>query len=320
MTNIARINLSLVRFYTINLLCVWLLVALLYGISLVHISIYYLLLGLSTLLILNDCWNESSKDEADRIDQLIYAASVLWVFVHALAHINTCYTTELMRGNQWLDIIVHFMSTILTLAAYFKQQSEKSKESQLQKCSGVLDRCILPYLVFVSLFCFLSIYVSMKYVRVPEDGDRLALWWAGAGLSFVNFSTMNIYRMNIFSSRFLVDLLHGLLVFLVQVTKLISVQTFVTTHYFETYLIAALLFQKLSRVDQWKGFGLSASITEMSILALKRFYQKGSELVDVLQDYVEIHTNCKGVRHSSSGSRHPMLVVGQCLLKVRHSI
>jgi hypothetical protein len=66
------------------------------------------------------------------------------------------------------------------------------------------------------------------------------MWWIGAGLSFVNFTTVNVYDQPIFSRRLLVEFLVGSFVFVTEVTNVIPTSSYITTRYFETYLLGAL--------------------------------------------------------------------------------
>ena len=309
------VDLSNFNSYAINLCHVWLLVVIFNAIAVMNQNLYYLLLMLMTTHFVFDRWNEARNTYFNLADRLIDVANVLWVFGHALTHINTCYTTELMRSNMWVDIIVHHISAVLTLAAYYyrhRKQKETAYSVSRREYAWTLN-----YLTFVAMYSFFSIYVSIQYVHTPDDGDRLALWWIGAGLSFVNFSTVNIYGQDIFSKRFLVELLHGTLVFLVQVSGLVTVQTFVSTHYFETYLFGALLYRKYSYMDRWIGSKLPGSPFRMNFLLSKMFFKPNYELIDVLRDYVAKYSGTKGICQSMSGLRRLVIITdGQVISHV----
>jgi hypothetical protein len=199
-----------------------------------------------TALCVYDRWTNSAYTYVNKIDRLIPILSILWTLGHAVTHINTGYTSDLLRGNLWVDLIFHFASAILTLAAYYYYQKKQgeTKRSLFHSITGCSFRS--AYLIFVTVYAFLSLYVSYKHVKTPQDGDDLAIWWMGATLSVVNFMTVNIYEKDIFSACYTVEFVHAAIVILLQVLNIVSVHTFVTKRYFETLIFGALLSYKYS--------------------------------------------------------------------------
>jgi len=152
-----------------------------------------------------------------------------------------------MRSNMWLDIIVHTLSAFITLITYIHcyflyQSFSGSKPSHNRFPSSF----ILPtiYLTIVAIWCSLSCYVSYVHVKSPEDGDRLFPWWIGAGLSFVNFTTVNVYNQPIFSRRLLVEFLTGFLVFVTQVCQNRRIMMHDVVYFFSSFG-AVLLFRNV---------------------------------------------------------------------------
>jgi len=121
----------------------------------------------------------------------------------------------------WLDIIVHTLSAFITIITYIHYSFLHRSSSSLKPPHNrfLFDIKSSTYLTIITIWCSLSCYVSFVHVKSPEDGDRLFPWWIGAGVSFVNFTTVNIYNQSIFSKRLLAEFLNGSFVFVTQVCQ-----------------------------------------------------------------------------------------------------
>jgi hypothetical protein len=247
------IDLSNIGSCAINLLNMWMFMGLLCGISLIHTNLYYSVLFLLTVLLIYDRWMDMTKAYINKVHLLVDVLSILWVLGHVFIHVNTCYTSELLRSNMWLDIIFHQASAILSLATfhYDYDQRKKAEMKQSTRQYTVEYYLTFTYLMFINLSTLLAVYMSIKYIQTPEDGDHLANWFIGPALSVFNFSTINVYHEKIFSQRFIFELFHGLLIFIVQVSHPMSIDAFVVGKLYETYLFAALICSKYEYIIQY---------------------------------------------------------------------
>lgn len=184
----------------------------LYGTSLISTYLYYTILA--TMAI------GSYFMITDKVSIL----EIGCVFAHACIHINMTYNDEMFVSNIWLDLILHFVTSLLTLYRVVVTQS-------------ATGYCKL-YLLAIVIGSFITLIPTFNSDWIAKQSSWNYLF---STVSVCNFSVVNIFKEKLFSKRLIFEYVFTLFLFVALVYDLIPVYVFQTSRYVETYFASCLL-------------------------------------------------------------------------------
>lgn len=215
----------------VSLFCQYFMVSMimssLYGISLGSVQVYYTVL---TMLMI--VYFMTSKN-------LISVLEVCCVFGHAAIHINMTYNDELFVSNIWLDLILHLVTSLLTL--YRVVSYRDTTYGALLKPDSYIYRYTVMYLSAIIIGSFITLIPTFNSELIAKQSSWNYLF---STLSVCNFSVVNIFREKFFSKRLIVEYAFTLFLFITLVYDLVPVYIFQTSRYVETYFVACLMVSR----------------------------------------------------------------------------
>lgn len=192
-------------------LIIGMIMTLLYGTSLISVYFYYLILFTAAMV--------SYLMITDKISIIEIAC----VFAHACIHINMTYDEKLFVSNIWLDLILHFITALLTL---YRVTQPGAK----------------IYLLAIVIGSFITLVPTFDSEWIAKQSSWNYLF---STLSVCNFSVVNIFRDKLFSKRLVFEYGFTLFLFVTLVYDIIPVYIFQSSRYVETYFASCLLVSRL---------------------------------------------------------------------------
>lgn len=143
------------------------------------------------------------------------------VYVHPLIHINMMYNAQMFVTNIWLDLCLHFLTSVLSLYR------------------GWNNKYARYYLMVISLGTFVTLLPTFDLSTIA---DRSSWNYIFATISVCNFSILNIFReKRLFGKRMIIEYFFTLSLYLLLIYNILPVYIFQASRYSETFFVACFL-------------------------------------------------------------------------------